>query len=339
MSPLPRMHRVAATAARYFDSDYSLLDAAAAAASRAPFAPSPLAAAARELASAESARRWHRFYASHGGRFFHERSVLAHAVPPLAAAADGGNVLEVGCGSGANVFNLLALLPDKRTHVFACDVTPAALRALRSHARFAEEAARVDLCLWDAVTGAPPAAPPGLVVAEGAGGAGGAGGTGGGADVGGAGAGSGGASASRAAELNALHASFMRVPRAISGGEMDVALLTFVLSALDPRDHASAVASVVRALRPGGLLCVRDHAAGDAAMLRAAEANRLGERLFVRGDGTLAYFFALDELRSLLENAGLVNVDLKLALVETRNRKTGARIRRIFATGSAVKST
>jgi methyltransferase-like protein 6 len=84
---------------------------------------------------------------------------------------------------------------------------------------------------------------------------------------------------------------------------------------------------------------VRDHAAGDAAMLRAAEANRLGERLFVRGDGTLAYFFALDELRSLLENAGLVNVDLKLALVETRNRKTGARIRRIFATGSAVKST
>ena len=72
-------------------------------------------------------------------------------------------------------------------------------------------------------------------------------------------------------------------------------------------------------------------------MLRAPEANRLGERLFVRGDGTLAYFFELDEMRSLLADAGLVDVDLKLALVETRNRKSGASMRRIFVTGTALK--
>lgn len=313
------MHRAAA---RYFDADFSLLDAAAAAASRAPFSPTPLAAAARELATADAARRWHRFHATHGASFFHERGFLTHAFPRLVAAADGGNVLEVGCGSGSNVFSLLAQLPAVRSRVFACDVTPAALRAVRSHARFAVESARIELCLWDAVAGAPPAAPPGLVVADDAGGAGGAGG----------------ASGSRAAELNALHASFMRVPRAISdGGAMHAALLTFVLGALDPREHASAVAAVARTLRPGGLLCVRDHAAGDAVMLRASEANRLGERLFVRGDGTLAYFFELDEMRSLLAGAGLVDVDLKLALVETRNRKSGASMRRIFVTGTALK--
>jgi hypothetical protein len=35
-------------------------------------------------------------------------------------------------------------------------------------------------------------------------------------------------------------------------------------------------------------------------MLRAAESSRLGERLFVRGDGTLASFFELEEMRALL---------------------------------------
>jgi len=310
-----------AAARAYYDADFPAHEALAAAAARAPFAPSPLAASALALAAASSARAWHRFHARHGGGFFHERGYIAQAFPRLAAAAGGGNVLEVGCGSGSNVFSLLTLLPQPETRVFACDVTPAALRAIRSHPRFAEETGRIELFLCDAATGNVPPAPPGLVVAEDAGGGGGG--------AGGPGA------ASRAAELNALHASFMRVPAAVAKGEMHAALLTFVLSALDPREHAAAVAAAARALRPGGVLFVRDHAAGDAAMLRAAESSRLGERLFVRGDGTLASFFELEEMRALLAAAGLVDIDLKLACVVNRNRKSGVELRRVFVTGCA----
>jgi methyltransferase-like protein 6 len=318
------LRRAAAGAARaYYDADFPAAEALAAAASRAPFAPSPLAASALALAAAASARAWHRFHARHGAGFFHERGYIAQAFPRLAAAAEGGSVLEIGCGSGSNIFSLLTLSPTMR--VFACDVTPAALRAVRSHPRYAQERERIELFLGDAATGEVPHAPPGLVVADDAGGAGA--GAGAGAD----------AARLRAEELNALHASFMRVPAAVANGEMHAVLMTFVLSALDPRDHAAAVAAAARSLRPGGLLFVRDHAAGDAAMLRAAEASRLGERLFVRGDGTLASFFELEEMRSLLAAAGFVDIDLKLACVVNRNRKTGVELRRVFVTGCARK--
>ncbi len=87
----------------------------------------------------------------------------------------------------------------------------------------------------------------------------------------------------------------------------DAALLVFVLSAMPPAAAAGVVAAARSVLRPGGTALVRDYAAEDACELRFREtpgSRRLAERLYCRGDGTQAYFFAVPELRRLWEEGG-----------------------------------
>lgn len=125
-------------------------------------------------------------------------------------------------------------------------------------------------------------------------------------------------------------------------GVADVALLIFVLSAVHPskcapppppapsppphrhwhphpcsrddpnppaRRAANLVSAVLRCLRPGGLVCVRDYALFDLPHLRFPESKRLGERLYQRGDGTLARFFHLEEMQELGRSAGAEPVE------------------------------
>jgi methyltransferase-like protein 6 len=311
----------------YFDADF-VHDEAAALRDLPAAAASPLAAAAEE-AAASSARSWQRFFARHRAGFFHARSFVLEAFPALEGLVGaGGRLLEVGAGSGSNVAGLLERLPGLRA-VFACDVAPAALRAVRGHPQFEEEerGGRVKLFLWDVATGKCPVSPPGLRVGGGGGGGGYGGSGGSGSDSGGGG--------SRAAELNALHASFLPTPPEVdTGGQLDAALLTFVASALHPRDHARAFANAAATLRPGGRLFFRDYGVGDVAATRL---EPLGARLYRRGDGTLSYAFALEEVRSHMEAAGLVDIELKHACVANRNRKTGVELRRVFVSGSGAK--
>ncbi|KAG1674474.1 hypothetical protein FOA52_003079 [Chlamydomonas sp. UWO 241] len=117
------------------------------------------------------------------------------------------------------------------------------------------------------------------------------------------------------------------------GVRADAALIMFTLSAVDPPGQASMLANAAAALRPGGLLLLRDHGLYDMVQLRIPPEQWLAPNMYKRGDGTLAYFFSLDDLSGKAEAAGLEVVEAKYVCVVNRNKKTGVELRRVFVHG------
>eukprot|EP00811_Abedinium_folium_P008822 NODE_18153_length_907_cov_5.287179.p2 GENE.NODE_18153_length_907_cov_5.287179~~NODE_18153_length_907_cov_5.287179.p2 ORF type:complete len:118 (+),score=37.71 NODE_18153_length_907_cov_5.287179:469-822(+) len=109
--------------------------------------------------------------------------------------------------------------------------------------------------------------------------------------------------------------------------------MLFILSAIAPEDHIGVLRRVWAALRPGGLLYFRDYGLHDLAMLRFPKGQRLGTVCYVRGDGTLTYFFEESELRNLCEAAGFETVEVGYARCEKVNRKQDLTMRRVWACG------
>ena len=89
------------------------------------------------------------------------------------------------------------------------------------------------------------------------------------------------------------------LPPEVEEGSIDVVLLIFTFSALNPKQWAQAVRNVHRALRPGGEVCFRDYGRGDLAQVRFRKGRWMEENFYVRGDGTRVYFFDEDELRKI----------------------------------------
>jgi hypothetical protein len=90
----------------------------------------------------------------------------------------------------------------------------------------------------------------------------------------------------------------------VAEGSCDVVLLVFVLSAMPLSAMHGVVASSRVVLRSGGTVLVRDYAEKDAAQIRFEQtpgSRVLEENLCCRGDGTQAYFFRLNVLRTLWE--------------------------------------
>lgn len=75
-------------------------------------------------------------------------------------------------------------------------------------------------------------------------------------------------------------------------------------------------AAVLRCVRPGGLVLIRDYALFDLSHLRFPESKRLGDRLYQRGDGTLARFFHLEEMDALARGAGAEPVEVRAGRCE-----------------------
>ena len=125
-------------------------------------------------------------------------------------------------------------------------------------------------------------------------------------------------------------------------GRCDVATLMFVLSAMSPPTMPPAIAAVASALKPGGLLFLRDYAQGDGAQHRLQQANQPKQldaagRFFVRQDGTRAYYFELAELQRLVEACGFVTLRCEISLRTTANRAKGLAIERRFVTATFRK--
>lgn len=125
----------------------------------------------------------------------------------------------------------------------------------------------------------------------------------------------------------------------------DAMLCIFVLSAIRPEYHVDCIRNMAASLRyepssasstatdelRNGVILFRDYAICDMTMFR--HTLRLGENLYQRPDGTLAYYFTLEYLRSIVEDAGLQVLELEYATVSGQNRKTGVDMKRVFIHG------
>lgn len=311
-----------------------------------------------EEVSRAAAINWQRFHRRNNtGLFFKPRHFVTRAFPDLLLLRPDANVLETGAGNGSNA-TLLEAMSSMR--LFVSDIAGASLLAVSAHPALKANEQRVTLFTWDLVTGGvpaglesssePKAAPSSSMINASVA-----------VDA---------VFASDKTRGSARRASskpqrIKRDPpesesRPDSGGsdvrlsyvervrswaflppelngEMDAALLMFVLSAIHPKHHAAALRNVFSTLKPGGLLCFRDYGLYDLAQLRAGEENILTPKLHVRGDGTLAYYFSLDEVRQLLTSAGFEVQELEFCTIRSLNRKKGITLDRVWVHAKAIR--
>ncbi|ETS80366.1 hypothetical protein PFICI_07895 [Pestalotiopsis fici W106-1] len=89
------------------------------------------------------------------------------------------------------------------------------------------------------------------------------------------------------------------LPPGLEEGSVDVVIMIFIFSALNPRQWKKAVENAHCLLKPGGEVCFRDYGRGDLAQVRFKKGRYLEENFYIRGDGTRVYFFEQDELADI----------------------------------------
>lgn len=126
-------------------------------------------------------------------------------------------------------------------------------------------------------------------------------------------------------KMNAKVHDFTQVP--LDDVQVDIATMIFVLSAVPPEKHVSFLQNVRRS---SPVILFRDYAVEDAAQKRFSEDNKLSDVLFVRQDGTLAYYFDIDYMRSIAGQAGYELTSAQYVASETVNVKEGLCVARRF---------
>jgi methyltransferase-like protein 6 len=90
-------------------------------------------------------------------------------------------------------------------------------------------------------------------------------------------------------------------------------------------------------MKPGGIIIFRDYAKYDAAQLRFKSGSKLEENLYVRQDGTMAYYFDQAELFNLFSDNGFDPISIDPIYKETINRKQELHMNRIFLQAKFIK--
>lgn len=108
----------------------------------------------------------------------------------------------------------------------------------------------------------------------------------------------------------------------------DIILCIFALSAIKPQNHVASFMNMASVLKKNGVILFRDYGLHDMTMYR--HTIRYGEKLFLRNDNTLAYYFDLDYLREIAKICDLNVLELEYATVEVKNRKSNQCMKRVF---------
>lgn len=113
--------------------------------------------------------------------------------------------------------------------------------------------------------------------------------------------------------------------------------MIFVLSAIHPDKFQQVANSMIKLLKPGGLLLFRDYGRFDMAQLRFKPGNKIDENFYMRQDGTRSYFFSLDETKSMFESEGFEIVQNNIIERRTINKKENINVQRWFLQGKYRK--
>ena len=73
------------------------------------------------------------------------------------------------------------------------------------------------------------------------------------------------------------------------------------------------------------------------AMFRFGPNTKVGQRRYVRQDGTMTYFFEKEEVQLLMDKCGLETVTLEYVERRTINKKEGVDVPRLFLQGKFRK--
>uniref|UniRef100_A0A8R1DIS3 tRNA N(3)-methylcytidine methyltransferase n=1 Tax=Caenorhabditis japonica TaxID=281687 RepID=A0A8R1DIS3_CAEJA len=121
--------------------------------------------------------------------------------------------------------------------------------------------------------------------------------------------------------------------------KVDLATLIFVLSAIHPDKHKVAAENMRNLVKIGGTIVVRDYGVNDHAMIRFGRDARLGDRFYVRQDGTRAFYFELEELSEMFEAVGFKCVSKEYLHRITINHKKNLKVPRIFVQARFVRES
>uniref|UniRef100_A0A915K1P2 Methyltransferase-like protein n=1 Tax=Romanomermis culicivorax TaxID=13658 RepID=A0A915K1P2_ROMCU len=134
----------------------------------------------------------------------------------------------------------------------------------------------------------------------------------------------------RAVQFVKVHSTNDSLLDHLKPDSIDFCCLIFVLSAINPDKMNYVVKNIYKILKTDGLVIFRDYAENDHAMLRFNERQKISEKLYVRQDGTRAYFFSENELSDLFCSNGFADDIIELVHKKTINIKEGVNVPRTF---------
>ncbi|KAI9280860.1 S-adenosyl-L-methionine-dependent methyltransferase [Umbelopsis sp. AD052] len=119
----------------------------------------------------------------------------------------------------------------------------------------------------------------------------------------------------------------------------DLVSAIFVLSAIPPEKMSNAIQNIFKVLKHGGSVLFRDYGLYDEAQIKFSSASdkKLDENFYVRQDGTMSYFFSLEDVQNRFEAEGFQTIANEYIYRETTNRKLEMNADRIFTQCKFVK--